>query len=114
MWHQHLVVRNEKFEGIKRARWRDNELTRVVHMEMEHGDLININQYIILRLPGRTDEAVKNVRKRHEYFEILEDHREKVCLDAILNVNGLQREKETLATTEKKALLNEYKVLFEE
>ena len=56
------------------------------------------------------DKKVIDVVQLQEIFK----HREKVCLDAILNVNGLQREKETLATTEKKALLSEYKILFEE
>ncbi|KAK2702284.1 hypothetical protein QYM36_019146 [Artemia franciscana] len=57
------------------ARWKDDELRRVRHKVIEHGDLVNINQYIASRLPERTDEAVKRVRKRHEYFEILEDVR---------------------------------------
>ncbi|KAK2707013.1 hypothetical protein QYM36_014885 [Artemia franciscana] len=42
---------------------------------MEHGDLVNINQCIASRLPGRKDEAVKEFGKRHEYLEILEDLR---------------------------------------
>ncbi|KAK2701855.1 hypothetical protein QYM36_019505 [Artemia franciscana] len=73
MRHQHPIVHNEKFAGVKRTRWKDDELRRVAHFETECGDLVNVNQYIASKLPGRTGEAVKKVRKRHDYLEILED-----------------------------------------
>jgi len=75
MRHQHPIVHNEKFAGVKRTRWKDDELRRVAHFETECGDLVNVNQYIASKLPGRTGEAVKKVRKRHDYLEILEDVR---------------------------------------
>ncbi|KAK2702062.1 hypothetical protein QYM36_019326 [Artemia franciscana] len=67
------VVHNERFAGVKRALWREDELRRIAHMEIEGGDLVNINQYIASKLPGRSDEAVKKVCKRHDYLEIPED-----------------------------------------
>ncbi|KAK2704395.1 hypothetical protein QYM36_016701 [Artemia franciscana] len=73
--HQHPVIHNERFAGVKRAHWKDDEWRRVAHFEIECRDLVNVNQYIAPKLPGRTGEAVKKVRKRHDYLEILEDVR---------------------------------------
>ncbi|KAK2703592.1 hypothetical protein QYM36_017993, partial [Artemia franciscana] len=42
---------------------------------IECGDLVNVNQYIASKLPGRTGEGVKKFRKLHDYLEILEDVR---------------------------------------
>ncbi|KAK2712112.1 hypothetical protein QYM36_010965 [Artemia franciscana] len=55
MWHQHPVLYNEIFVRLKRAQRKDDNLRCVTHMEMEHGDLVNINQCIVSRVTGRTD-----------------------------------------------------------
>ena len=73
MRHQHPVEHNERFAGIKRARWCDDELNRVAELEFKHGKLVNINQVIASEMPGRTVEAIKKARKRPEYLEMFED-----------------------------------------
>jgi len=104
---RHPIVHNEIFVGIKRARWKEDELRRVAHMKIENGDLVNINQCIASKLSGRTDEAVEKVRGQRDYLEILEDLRRQATdgrANLVSSPNKRYRTIEPLLASE----LNEY------
>ncbi|KAK2702748.1 hypothetical protein QYM36_018658 [Artemia franciscana] len=69
--------------------------------------------------PANETKAKRRVRKerpaekRFRLAQAMFNRSEKDCLDAILSVNGFEREEVSLTSTEKEALFSEYKGLFE-
>jgi len=69
--------------------------------------------------PANETKAKRRVRKerpaekRFRLAQAMFNRSETDCLDAILSVNGFEREEVSLTSTEKEALFSEYKGLFE-
>ncbi|KAK2704435.1 hypothetical protein QYM36_016734 [Artemia franciscana] len=70
MRHEQPVEPNERFAGIKRARWSDDELNQVAEIVYRHRKLINTKQTIAPLVPEKTVEVVKKACQRPKYLRL--------------------------------------------